>query len=313
MLTFGNRRLRPLAVITVTLQVVLLSARADDKPPAMPVGRPMTPPPIVLGPDDVRAFDDAPAGFDKKRPDIPRGRLEAVKYPSRLAGRERTMMVYTPPGYSADKKYPVLYLLHGIGGDEHEWLNLIPNGVVFDNLLADRAMVPAIVVFPNGRAMADDRPGTNIFAADKLKGFEDFTGELLDDLIPYVDAHYSTLADREHRALAGLSMGGGQTLNIGLRHLDRFAWLGGFSSAPNTRPPEELIPDPAAVKRSLRLFWVSCGRKDGLIFISQRLHAYLKANAIPHVWNVDAHAHDGEEWDNNLYLFCQRVFRDDAR
>jgi enterochelin esterase-like enzyme len=286
-----------------------LPAFAETPPPALPAGRPLTPPPIVLGPDDVRAFDDAPKGFDEKRPDIPRGRIEAVRFSARTAGSTPTMMVYTPPGNSARGKYPVIYLLHGIGGDEHEWLNNMPDGVILDNLLADHAMVPAIVVFPNGRAMSDDRPGSNIFAAEKIKGFEDFTSELLNDVIPYVDSHYSTVADREHRALAGLSMGGGQSLNIGLRHLDTFAWIGAFSPAPNTRTPEELVPNPDAAKRALKLLWLSCGRKDGLIFISQRTHAYLKARAVPHVWNVDAHAHNPPEWNNNLYLFCQRVFR----
>ena len=114
----------------------------------------------------------------------------------------------------------------------------------------------------------------------------------------------------EYRALAGLSMGGGQSLNFGLGHLDTFAWIGGFSSAPNTRPPAELLPDPAAAKEQLKLLWLSCGNRDGLINISQGVHARLKEHEIPHVWHVDSHGHDATHWRNNLYWFAQHLFRD---
>ena len=97
-------------------------------------------------------------------------------------------------------------------------------------------------------------------------------------------------------ALAGLSMGGGQSLNFGLAHLDVFAWVGGFSSAPNTKPPAELVPDPATAHKQLKLLWLGCGNKDGLINVSQGVHAYLKEHDVPHVWHVDSHGHDGVEW-----------------
>ena len=103
-------------------------------------------------------------------------------------------------------------------------------------------------------------------------------------------------------------MGGGQSLNFGLGHLDTFAWVGGFSSAPNTRPPAELVPDPAAAREKLKLLWLGCGNKDGLIRISQDVHAYLKDKNVPHIWHVDSHGHDGQEWSNNLYLFTQQLF-----
>jgi enterochelin esterase-like enzyme len=104
-------------------------------------------------------------------------------------------------------------------------------------------------------------------------------------------------------------MGGGQALNFGLSHLDRFAWVGGFSSAPNTRRPPELAPDPAAVGRELKLLFLSCGNKDGLINISQDVHAYLKEKDVPHVWHVDGNGHDATAWRNALYHFVQRIFR----
>jgi enterochelin esterase-like enzyme len=102
-------------------------------------------------------------------------------------------------------------------------------------------------------------------------------------------------------------MGGGQSLNFGLAHMDKFAWVGGFSSAPNTKPPAELLPDPNAAKQ-LKLLWLSCGNKDGLISISQGVHSYLKENNIPHVWHIDSHAHDAQEWKQALYYFAQQLF-----
>ena len=124
-----------------------------------------------------------------------------------------------------------------------------------------------------------------------------------------VETNYRVLKDRANRAIAGLSMGGGQSLNFGLAHLDTFAWIGGFSSAPNTKPPEQLAPDPAAAARQLKLLWLSCGNKDGLIRISQGVHAYLKEKQVPHVWHVDGNGHDPIHWKNNLWLFAQRIFK----
>ena len=263
--------------------------------------------PIVLGPDDKPAFDDPPAGIDKRREGIPHGKLEMIDYESKTVGTTRKMNVYTPPGYSKDKKYPVLYLLHGIGGDETEWERFAHPDIVMDNLLADGKAEPMIVVMPNGRAQKDDRPGPNPMAT--APAFATFERDLLDDVIPTIESRYSVEADREHRALAGLSMGAGQSLNFGLAHLDTFAWVGSFSAAPNTKPPEQLVPDPTAATRQLKLLWLSCGNKDGLIRISQGVHAYLKEKQVPHVWHVDGNGHDPTHWKNNLWLFAQRIFK----
>lgn len=262
--------------------------------------------PVVLGPDDKPAFNDPPADFKRVRDDIPHGNLEMIQYDSKSVGTRRNMKVYTPPGYTPDEQYPVLYLLHGIGGDESEWQRLCQPEVILDNLIADSLAVPMIVVMPNGRAQPNDRAEGNVFAS--ASAFEKFEADLLDDVIPTIESRYSVAADREHRALAGLSMGGGQSLNFGLAHLDMFAWVGGFSSAPNTMPPAKLAPNPAEVRRQLRLLWLSCGSKDGLISISQGVHAYLQQHRVPHVWHVDSHGHDGDEWSKNLYLFAQRIF-----
>jgi enterochelin esterase-like enzyme len=217
------------------------------------------------------------------------------------------MQVYTPPGYSKDKQYPVLYLLHGIGGDETEWQRFAHPDMLIDNLLAEQKVVPMIVVMPNGRAQKNDRAEGNIYGA--AAAFEAFEQDLLKDVIPAIESRYSVKADREHRALAGLSMGGGQALNFGLAHLDVFAYVGGFSSAPNTKPPAQLVPDPAAATAKLKLLWLSCGNKDGLIRVSQGVHAYLKEKNLPHIWHVDGNGHDPTHWKNALWLFAQRIFK----
>jgi len=263
--------------------------------------------PIELGPDDKAAFPDAPAGFDQARDGIAHGRLEMVEYDSKSVGTKRKALVYTPPGYSADQKYPVLYLLHGIGGDEEEWRRGGQPNVILDNLIASGKAVPMIVVMPNGRAQADDRAGSNPMATAPAFGV--FDQDLLGSLIPFIQSKYPVKTDRESRALAGLSMGGGQSLNFGLGNLDTFAWVGGFSSAPNTRPAAELVPDAEKAKAQLRLLYLSCGNKDGLIRISQGFHAHLKEKGVPHIWHVDEHAHDFHHWKKAFFQFSQLIFK----
>jgi enterochelin esterase-like enzyme len=267
--------------------------------------------PIVLGPDDVRAFADAPAGFRDVRAGVAQGRVEELTYESRVTGTLRRAQVYLPPGYSADRKYPVLYLLHGIGGNQDEWRGYVRAPAVLDNLIADGKAVPMIVVMPNGRALPDDRspPEGKVFTPENAAGFAKFERDLLDFVVPAVEAKYSVYPDREYRAIAGLSMGGGQALNFGLGHPDTFAWVGAFSPAPNTRPPAELLPNPKTARKQIALLYLSCGSRDGLINVAQGVHAYLKQHHVPHVWNVDDHGHDGDSWANNLYHFAQKIFR----
>jgi enterochelin esterase-like enzyme len=262
--------------------------------------------PIVLGPDDKPAFPAPAEGFDKARDGIAHGKLELVEYDSKSVGNKRKALVYTPPGYSADSKFPVLYLLHGIGGDEEEWHRGGHPEIILDNLIADKKAVPMIIVMPNGRAQPDDRPGTNAMAT--APAFAKFDQDLLKDLIPFIQSKYSVKAERENRAVAGLSMGGGQALNFGLANLDTFAWIGGFSSAPNTKPPPELLTNPEIVAKQLKLLYISAGNKDGLIRISQGVHAYLKEKNVPHIWHVDEHAHDFQHWKRALYNFSQLIF-----
>lgn len=263
--------------------------------------------PIQLGPDDKQVFPEPPAVIVEKREGIAHGKLEMIEYDSKTVGTTRKLNVYTPPGYNSENKYPVLYLLHGIGGDETEWERFATPDMLFDNLIADGKAVPMIVVMPNGRAQKNDRAEGNVMAS--APAFAVFEGDLLNDVIPAIESRYSVSSDRVHRALAGLSMGGGQTLNFGFGNMDKFAWIGGFSSAPNTKAPAELVSDPAAIKQQMKLIYLSCGSKDGLIGISQGVHAQLKENDVPHIWNVDGHAHDPTHWRNNLYCFAQKLFK----
>jgi enterochelin esterase-like enzyme len=310
----------------------------------------------------------APAGFDVVREGIEKGKLESIDYDSKTLGIKRRMQVYTPAGYSKDKKYSVLFLLHGMGWTETEWSNSNQGNatVVLDNLNADKKIEPTIVVIPNndastpagggrgmgamgggrgagagsgvapsvapgaaapagrGDANAAGRGDTaagrgggmgggrgGITAANDWGGYGKlFDDDLLKEIIPYIESHYSVYTDREHRAITGLSMGGGQGLNIGLTYLDSFAWIGGFSSAPNLKPARELIAKPEEATKKIKLLWVSCGDQDGLMNNSFNLHTALVEMKVPHIWHVDSGAHDYPVWRNDLYQFSQLMFRD---
>jgi enterochelin esterase-like enzyme len=331
----------------VLAALLYVSARGDEKPKELPA---------------------APKGFDTQRDSIERGKVEAVEYDSKSAGGKRRAVVYTPPGYSKESKYPVLYLLHGAGDDENGWTQKGAANVILDNLYADKKLVPMIVVMPNGfvrgpsaaailagalvkRADTDkdgkvsreeflaaaeaifqelDKDKTGKVDEKQLTealsrllpappaaagrgrgagfGFntDAFENDLLKELIPYVESHYPVKADAEHRAIAGLSMGGGQALGIGLKHLDKFGAVGGFSSAIFGR----VAPDESAAKK-LRVLWVSCGDTDTLMNASKSLHTSLEEKNVPHVWHVDSGGHTWPVWKNDLYLLSQMLFRDE--
>jgi enterochelin esterase-like enzyme len=294
------------------------------------------------------AYPNAPEGFDARRPGIQSGRVERIEFDSKVTGNKRPAMVYTPPGYSTARKYPVLYLLHGIGGNENHWTQFGAADSILDNLIASNKAVPMIIVMPNGRASNEpatafggrgrrggaapggdgQAPGAQPGGGGQPRGgqpgggrggagmgvefqaYAAFERELIGDLIPYIESRYSVQADREHRALAGLSMGGGQSLNFGLGNLDTFAWVGGFSSAPNTSQPAQLVPDAAAARQKLKLLWVSCGDQDSLFNISEGVHKYLDEQKVPHVWHIDVGgAHNFPVWKNDLYHLSTLLFR----
>jgi enterochelin esterase-like enzyme len=331
---------RTLSTGALAIAVGVMAAAALAQPP---LGNPPQPRPEAT-------LAAAPAGFDVRREGVPAGLVERVEFDSKVTGGKRPASVYLPPGYSADRKYPVLYLLHGIGGNETHWPGPGAAGAILDNLIADGKAVPMIVVMPNGRASNEPStlfaggrgpggpgpgpggagpggPGARPPAAGgpppggpgaggrggaamavEFEAYAAFERELLGDLIPFIEARYSVAADRGSRALAGLSMGGGQSLNFGLNNVDTFAYVGGFSSAPNTKPPAELVKDPAAAHQ-LELLWVSCGNEDGLYNISAGVHDYLTAQNVAHQWHIDSGGHTFPVWKNDLYHFASQLFR----
>ena len=252
-------------------------------------------------------YKAAPQGFDQEREGIAKGTVQLIEYQSASVGT-RKANVYLPPKYDAKKKYSVLYLLHGIGGDENEWYKDggVPN-IIMDNLYADGKVADMIVVMPNGRAQKDDsrRGGFGSFAA-----FGEFDKDLIGSLIPYIEKNYSVYTDKDHRAIAGLSMGGGQSLNFGLGHMDVFAYVGGFSSAPNTMRAAQLIPDVEKVKKENKLLWMVCGGADGLINNSAQLKAFCDENGIPCTFiNYPDQGHNFVVWKYGLYSFAQLIFK----
>jgi enterochelin esterase-like enzyme len=242
----------------------------------------------------------APKGFDTAQESIQHGKIEAVEYDSKSAGGKRKMMLYTPPGYSKDTKYPVFYLLHGAGDDETGWQKKGSANIILDNLYAGKKIAPMLVVMPYGYVKQGDKKSN--------AGFDD---DLIKDLIPFVDSHFPVLPDREHRAIAGLSMGGGQALRIGLKNLDKFAWVGGFSSALGKGKTPDLLDGLGDPSKPLRLLWVSCGDKDTLFKGSEALHNSLADKKVSHVWHIDlGGAHTWPVWKNDLYLISQMLFRE---
>lgn len=261
--------------------------------------------------------ENAPAGYDQSR-SVPKGEVTTETYASKTLGLERKLTVYTPPGFDRSKKYPVLYLLHGAGDDETGWLQKGSANVILDNLYASGKAVPMIVVMPNGftRRPGDTPLGPDAPIEAHRQRINRFESELLDDVIPVIEKRYPVIADSHHRALAGLSMGGSQTMRIGPTHPDTFAHLGVFSSGMRRRTepsPEDnssSYPDAKKLNSALKLFWVSCGDRDRVLEAAKTYEQFLTEKNINHVWHLDSGGHEWSVWKNDLYLMAQRLFRD---
>jgi enterochelin esterase-like enzyme len=261
-----------------------------------------------MGPvENLATYPAPPDGFNVARDNVPHGGVALVEYDSRTLGIRRPLRVYTPPGYSATRRYPVLYLHHGLGNTSTEWTQRARVPIIADNLIADGRMVPMVIVFPSGNATAtpaDEKQGDRTQASYGRPYHDDF----LNDIIPFVEANYSVVADRGSRGIAGMSMGSGQALNIGLTNLDRFDWVAVVAPAPNTRPPAELLSDTAALNR-LKLFWVSVGNRDALYRVARGVHDLATERGITHIWRVDTNAHDTASMSSSFYHFAQMLFR----
>ena len=250
-----------------------------------------------------------PNGFDSRRDGVERGNVETVGYYSKTAGSERAMRVYTPPGFSKDRKYPVLYLLHGTNSDETSWTQSGAAGAILDNLFAGKKAVPMIVVMPNGNLLAsraepkDAPPEPDAFAA-----------ELLDDIIPSVERQFPVKADRAHRALAGVSAGANQALKIWLSRLDAFAYVGVFiggleNSALAEKEYQGALKDLGG-KTKLKLLWIANGKNDVTYSRCRDTLELFDKYHIPYTYLEGQGIHGWETARNDLFVFAPLLFHD---
>jgi enterochelin esterase family protein len=250
--------------------------------------------------------------------DVPHGTVEVNWYRAPVLGQVRRAYVYTPPGYAeVEEPLPVLYLLHGMGDTEASWSEVGYANLILDNLLASGQVRPMVVVMPFGHVTYErmiERPENN-----RLIG-----ASLLQDLLPYVEERYSVRADREGRAIAGLSMGGGQALTFGLRNLDQFAWIGGFASSvredrdgPFVETFRDLVAEPDASNTRIKLLWMRCGDRDHLIDNNNAFHRFLREQGIQHsyravdyelLWPGRLDDHVWPAWRLDLHDFVPLIF-----
>jgi enterochelin esterase family protein len=266
--------------------------------------------------------------------DVPHGQVREVWYHSKVTGTWRHALVYTPPGYDTQVKerYPVLYLQHGGGEDESGWTRQGRANFIIDNLIASKRAKPMLIVMANGYARRagqapPDLRGKPFGSPEMRKAMEDmmsaFEDEVTQALIPFIDSTFRTLPDRDHRAMAGLSMGGMQTFNVTFKHLDLFSYIGGFSGAANVFAPGSdtldtktafngAMADPAAFAKRVHVLWIGVGTKEpermrqGIV----KLHTSLEAAKIEHVFSESSGTdHEWQTWRRNLEDFAPRLFQ----
>lgn len=245
--------------------------------------------------------------------DVPHGTLHRHTYHAGADGGARHVQVYTPPGYSAGSlwKYPVVYLLHGFGDDETAWAEVGRAHVIADNLLAQGTIKPMIIVMPHGHPLpvpGAQRSGD--YAARNLAMLET---EFFENLMPFIKKNYQVRSGPEDRAIVGLSMGGGQSLGIGLRHLEVFGWIGGFSSAVPQEGLDETFADLLAnskkTNQRIKLLWVGCGKDDFLIERNKSFVRWLEDHDIDHTWRLTDGGHSWPIWRGYLADFLPLLFQ----
>src|SRR5262245_50187801 len=248
--------------------------------------------------------------------DIPHGKVQSRDYTSKSLGTNRKVVVYTPPGYeTSNGRYPVLYLLHGAGSTETSWTERGRAHAILDNLIADGTLKPLVVVMPFGYAVARAAGARGDGAENKMQR-EGFTKDFLEDVIPMVDSTFRVYGDRDHRAIAGLSLGGAQSLALGLAHTELFSRVAAFSPAmgaannPATGGVDfdKVLADPAQINTQLKFLWVSSGSEDTLFDSIRQFSQQLSQHKIEHFFRVTGGAHTFAVWQRNLNEVAPMLF-----
>lgn len=260
-----------------------------------------------------------PEGFDEVKEGIVYGELKEISYDSKTTGTTRKANIILPPAYDENKQYPVLYLLHGIGGDHNEWLGANPVNV-YSNLVAEGEAKEMIVVIPNVRARANDEGNPqDIYTLEHYKAFDNFINELRDDLMPYIEANYPVLTGKENTAIAGLSMGGRESLFIGCNMPETFGYIGAFTPAPGLLAYSNygVSEDGLFTKESFTLpegsnnyIMINAGSNDMIVSIwPETYHNTLSENGVENTFYVTEGGHDFVVWKNGLYHFMKEIFK----
>ena len=246
---------------------------------------------------------------------VPHGTVSHVWYDSPTLSSYRRLTIYLPPGYEDSiDRYPVLYLLHGSGGDEDAWSDLGRTAQIMDNLIAQGYAKPMIVVMPNGVWFNQAAPGAavNMFQPTMGNSRSQSTKEIEDsfpDVMNFVEKHYHVARGSVNTAVAGLSMGGRQSGMLSLRYPHKFGYVGLFSGVPTVEGNEEALADVFAAKP--RLYWIACGKADGVMVNSRKLKDYCDAQGYPAELYESAGGHIWRNWRLYLLLFAQRIFQED--
>jgi enterochelin esterase-like enzyme len=257
-----------------------------------------------------------PATLPWEENDVPHGEIHHHFYKSAVVGDQRDYYVYTPPGYDprAEAKYPVFYLLHGFSDDASGWTSVGRASVILDNLISQGKAKPMLVVMPLGygapEILSHGPGGFDDYPFLRNRNYEKFREALLSEVIPQVEKEYRVSQDRGSRAIAGLSMGGSESLLTGLNNLDKFAWIGAFSSGGLSENFTSEFPSlDANANSKLRLLWIACGTDDGLIRINRNFREWLKSKGINHADIETPGAHTWLVWRRNLSNFAPLLFR----
>jgi len=245
--------------------------------------------------------------------DVPHGELHRHFYHSTVADDDRDFIVYTPPGYKSGswKHYPTLYLLHGFSDDSTAWSTVGRANVIVDNLIARKQAQPMVIVMPLGYGNTGVlRPGGGNDHTLRRQNLERFQQALLQEVIPQVEKSYRVSRDRDKRAIAGLSMGGNESLVTGLNHLDQFAWIGSFSAGGiNTNFTEAFPAVNSAINDKLRLLWIGCGNHDQLVTVNRQFCDWLTGRNVRYTWVELPGMHSFLVWRRDLCQFVPLLFQ----